>query len=117
MSMTVVVTGGRTYGNRARVNGVLGRLHKANPITLLGQGMAFGADMLAQQWARVAGVECRGFQAQWDRRGWAAGVIRNRAMLEAIQPDLVVAFEGGPGTRNCIEQAEEMGFFVYEVRG
>ena len=116
MGMTIVVTGGRAYSDRARVNDVLDRLHHVNPITLLAEGRAFGADMLAAQWARVAGVGCRGFQAEWGRHGKDAGPIRNRQMLEAVMPDLVVAFPGKYGTRNCVQQAEAMGLFVYEVQ-
>jgi hypothetical protein len=94
---------------------VLDRLHAANPISELGQGKAFGADMLAEHWCRSRGVACVGFQAQWDREGKSAGFIRNKAMLATMRPDLVVAFPGGRGTRDCVSQAERRGIFVYEV--
>lgn len=115
MGMVVVVTGGRAYSNRDRLYGVLDRLHAAYPIDELGQGNAYGADMLAQHWCRANGVPCVGFQAEWGRVGLSAGRIRNRAMLETMRPDLVVAFPGHVGTENCVTQAEARGIFVYEI--
>ena len=35
----------------------------------------------------------------------------------AFEPDLVVAFPGGPGTQDMVEQAKAEGVFVMEFDG
>lgn len=113
--MIVVVTGGRAYGNRRRLYAVLDGLHAAYPVAKLGHGAAYGADVLAAHWCRERGVPCRAFQAAWETLGRAAGHARNGEMLALMRPDLVVAFPGSYGTKDCVRQAEGMGIFVFEV--
>ena len=79
------------------------------------QGGARGADSLAGLWAKSTGSPCAVVSANWDHYNKAAGAIRNRWMLE-LQPDLVVAFEGGYGTANMIKQAKQKGIEVIEVK-
>lgn len=42
--------------------------------------------------------------------------MRNRRMLDEGRPDLVVAFPGGPGTRNMVKLARAHGILVHEMR-
>lgn len=67
-----------------------------------------GIDAYAQNWAERHGVQSAKFAPLWKRHGSAAGPIRNRNMLMAIQPDYLLAFPMGesPGTRGCWEQAK-----------
>ena len=74
-----------------------------------------GADTLAGEYARDRGIPCRSFPADWRRHGRPAGFIRNRQMLDEGKPELVVAFPGGPGTRNMVKTALERGFPVKTV--
>lgn len=52
--------------------------------------------------------------ARWESYGKIAGHVRNRQMLELL-PDLVIAFPGGKGTRNCVRQAKDRGIEVRHV--
>lgn len=113
--MKVCVTGGRKYSDDAHVNSVLDAIHKRTPITLLIHGKSFGADMLAQRWARKNGVREQGFQAEWSRLGKAAGPVRNRVMLHESKPDVLVAFPGRDGTANCVGQAHVLGIDVIDA--
>lgn len=102
--MRVLVCGGRDYADQPKVFDELARLHADKPITLLIEGGARGADFLAAQWAHLNGVPRESYPADWSK-GRAAGPIRNKRMLDEGKPDLVVAFPGGRGTANMIEQA------------
>jgi len=111
---TILVCGGREYTDRRVVYTILdevcqrtGWARKGNPLTII-QGGAPGADYLAKEWAEADPTlcQCIEYQADWRRYGKAAGPIRNKKMLNDTQPDLVVAFPGGAGTRNMIEQAK-----------
>lgn len=105
----IIVCGGRDYNNRFMVFGVLRKIwYKHEKRLVVIEGGARGADEAARVWAeRFArlGVEHLPFPANWDKYGNDAGRKRNHQMLDQGKPDLVVAFPGGRGTRNMVEQA------------
>ena len=111
MGRKVLVCGGRDYNDRETVQRTLDRIKPAEII----HGAARGADTLAGEYARDRGIPCRRFPADWRRHGRSAGFICNRQMLDEGKPELVVAFPGGPGTRNMVKIALERGFPVKTV--
>jgi len=111
--ISVIVTGGRAYADRARVFAVLDAIHAETPIALLRHGCATGADALAQAWAEEH-VPQSYWPADWKKHGNAAGPIRNQAMVDA-GADLVVAFPGGRGTVDCVRRARKAGIPVKEI--
>lgn len=113
--MRVLVCGGRHYFNRESVYTMLDATHKARRIDCVIHGAAHGADILAQDWADDRGICCIQFPAKWDRDGKAAGPIRNRKMLDEGKPDILIAFPGGRGTANMIQQAGKIGLLVVAV--
>ena len=111
--MRVLVCGGRDFNDPLTLGSWLGGIHKNNgPITLLIDGGAPGADFMAHEFAKWMKIPTRTFKADWDRHGRAAGPIRNKQMLDEGKPDLVVAFAGGKGTANMVEQAKAAGVKV-----
>ena len=113
--MLVLVTGGRKYEDRLCVFDNLDVVHAVQPITLLIEGGARGADRLAREWAIARGVRYETMNADWDRYGRAAGVIRNGEMLDR-RPRILVAFPGGNGTDNCCRQADEKRIPVFYAK-
>tara|TARA_R110000851_G_C13102466_1_gene568860 strand:+ start:1730 stop:2077 length:348 start_codon:yes stop_codon:yes gene_type:complete len=113
--MRVIVCGGRDYANRERVNAVLDKLHREAGISRIIEGGAKGADRLASDWAESLAVPTTRYEADWEAHGTFAGPRRNATMLEDGQPDLVIAFPGGVGTRNMIRQARKAGVEVVEI--
>lgn len=103
--MKLLVCGGRTYSDKARLNdeldAYLGDVHE------ICHGAAAGADSLAGAWALSRGIPCRTYPADWQRYGKRAGPLRNADMLARFQPDRVVAFTGGAGTAHMVRIAEE----------
>lgn len=111
--MKVLVCGGRDFNDAMTLGSWLGGIHKNNgPITLLIEGGARGADFMAKEFAKWMGIPVKTFEADWNRHGKRAGPLRNKQMLEEGKPDLVVAFEGGKGTANMVEQAKAAGVKV-----
>lgn len=111
--MKVLVCGGRDFDDALTLGAWLGGIHKNNgPITLLIEGGARGADVMARKFAEWQGIPVRTFPADWDKHGKAAGPIRNKQMLDEGKPDLVVAFPGGRGTENMVKQARSAGVRV-----
>ena len=110
--MRVLVCGGRDFHDKALLNHTLSNLHLNHPITALIEGDAQGADKLAGLWARKRKIPNLKFPAKWSVYGRSAGPIRNKQMLAEGKPDLVVAFPGGRGTANMVEQARRAGVWV-----
>ena len=111
--MIVLVCGGREYTNQHAVNAALST-SQPKP-TIIIHGAARGADSLANNWALANDVPVRAFAANWKKHGKAAGMIRNREMLEQGKPDLIIAFAGGKGTENMCRLAKKHGVPVIQV--
>lgn len=112
--MKLIVCGGRKYENKLAVYHVLDRVHAKYKISLIIEGGALGADRQARGWAIENRVPHVTEEANWAKYGRRAGPIRNGVMLAKYMPDGVIAFPGGMGTANMIEQAEAAGVQVYE---
>ena len=112
--MIVLVCGGRKYRDFETIATILD--DKREDIQALVHGDADGADRLGGLWARTRGVPEIKIPAQWKFYGNSAGPLRNGWMLNFIPVDLVIAFPGGSGTANMVEQATEAGITVYQVR-
>lgn len=116
--MRVLVCGGRDYDARGILFQTLDFFHQVQPIEVLIEGGASGADALAGSWARVRLVSHWRVPANWERDGWkAAGPIRNKRMLDMCGPDMVLAFPGGTGTADMVRQARAAGVNVHLAGG
>lgn len=114
--MRLLVCGGRDYANRKTLYATLDYLHAQRGILCVIAGGARGADTLAADWARARGVPLDEYLAEWGLYGKRAGMIRNKRMLDDGKPDGVLAFPGGFGTLNMVNQAFERGLPVSQVR-
>lgn len=111
--MIVLVTGGRKYNDLEVVFDSIARLHSEIGIDLLIHGQATGADTLAGKVCKEIGIDVVECPANWTKYNKAAGVIRNKKMLEYFPNiDLVLAFPGENGTANMISQAKEKSIDV-----
>lgn len=112
--LRVLACGGRTYNDYGFVCKTLDFLHETYEVGLLIHGNAKGADKLAGSWATSRGIPQVVFPANWEGEGKRAGYIRNTRMLYIGKPDVVVAFPGGIGTHNMVNQArsQEIALFM-----
>jgi hypothetical protein len=71
-------------------------------ITEIVGGRAPGVDELGEEYARINGLQFKGFPADWYSFGRAAGPIRNREMAD--YGDFLIAFprSDSKGTKNMI---------------
>lgn len=84
------------------------------PITEVVSGCARGADAGGEAWAKQRGVPVKYFPADWDKYGRSAGPRRNQQMAEYAEA--LIAFPGGRGTANMVNQATERGLKVLDWR-
>lgn len=106
-NINIVVAGGREYENYPELSQVLDRvISELNIPSGMGvnivSGGARGADTLAEKYAQEKGYGLQVFPADWKNLGLSAGMARNKQMASA--GDVLVAFPGGTGTENMIEQ-------------
>lgn len=113
--MRLLVCGGRDFDDFDAVNEELTWLSGSHSIDVLIHGGSRGADSLAGEWAKLSRIPVEVYRADWQQLGKAAGPIRNRRMLSEGRPDMVLAFPGGRGTADMIDQARAAGVTVIEV--
>lgn len=124
VTFRVLVTGSRSWPDEAAVWRALDAQLAAHPAGIVViHGGARGADTHAQNWAvanYAAGhpilVEIH--PAQWYLHGRAAGMIRNRQMVDRGAA-VCLAFPYGEsrGTRNCMAAAAKAGIAVIDGAG
>lgn len=105
----ILVCGSRTWSyGRA----VYDMLNVEEPTVVVHGDCPIGADAYAAGWCNLHDVPQRRYPADWRTHGRAAGPIRNQQMLDAEQPDLVLAFRSrgtSRGTDDMIRRAKRAG--------
>lgn len=117
MTKKVLVTGSRDFEEGQIVlDAITAEVETEGQRLILIHGAARGADSLADiagNW--LPNVLVVSVPADWEHDGYAAGPIRNAAMLE-LAPDVVLAFykkgAANRGTQNCVDAAERQGILV-----
>lgn len=109
--MRIVITGGRHFDNKELMFRVLDKIHKKTPIDKLAHGDCTGADKLAREWGLDNGISVIAYPATWTI-GENAGEKRNEFMFKDFEPDYVLAFPGGTGTKDSIKFAKQKGYNV-----
>src|SRR5688572_25033460 len=129
--MIVLVCGGRNHSNYALIWDTLDQLHAERGITRIVHGAGGNVDMSADAWAKSRKVEVKPYPADWTdisrpdaviriRRDGAKydakqGINRNQEMLDKEDIALVVAFPGGPGTRDMVARSRRAGIDVMAI--
>ncbi len=100
------------------VDALRGNKHGVRIVAVHG-GCPTGADAIAAHWAfRRDDVCCEVFPADWDAHGRAAGPIRNKQMIDSLDPGnpghlVVAAWDGqSRGTASTIKFARDAGIPV-----
>lgn len=101
--MIVLVCGGRDFNDYDLLKS---ELDQCLPDVII-SGACRGADTLAIKWAIENNVSYISCPAEWEKYGRIAGIKRNQYMLDTHKPDLVIAFDGGNGTRHMISIARK----------
>jgi predicted Rossmann-fold nucleotide-binding protein len=112
--MRVIICGGRDYNDKTAAFRFLDSYHERQRITHVIEGGARGADRLGRWWAEARGIGYTTVNANWDLHDKRAEYLRNIAMRDHHNPDAVIAFPGGIGTRMMIDLAREKNITVVQ---
>lgn len=114
--MKVLVCGSRNWTDKVAIRQ---RLLQLPFDTIIIEGGARGADLMAREIALDICLEVVEFPAAWKKHGKSAGIKRNIKMLET-KPHLVIAFSDdlvvSKGTSHTVREARKRGIEV-EVIG
>ncbi len=114
--MKVLVCGGRNYTDKRRFDSFMDDFsQRKQRVICIIEGGATDADRLARNWAEERMLPVMTFKANWGKFGKAAGPIRNEWMLDYGTPEYVIAFPGGKGTENMVDQADQACVSVIKV--
>ena len=113
--MKVLVAGGRDFDDKDWLFKELNAVHSSEPITQIIDGGARGADSLAYLWAHQMEIDNYRAFANWQKYGKKAGWVRNNQMAD-LEPDLVILFPGGIGTKMMFDIATRRGFKILDLR-
>lgn len=124
----ILITGSRRWRDRDTIHAALADAVRDLPadreVTVV-HGGCWGADQIADLWARQYGATVEVHEADWDRYQRAAGPIRNRHMVN-LGADIALAFIGpctssrcrkprphpSHGASGCADMAERAGIPV-----
>jgi len=110
----LLVCGGRDYNDYIKLNMVMNHVKQRIEIVEIIHGGAKGADSMVGYWAETNCIPVTVVPAEWSLFKCAAGMIRNKKMLD-MKPDGVIAFPGGNGTKNMVSIAKKANIPVLEI--
>lgn len=110
--MIIAVIGSRNFSDYELLESTLASLPQ---VTRFVSGGAKGADALAEIYAEKNQIPVIVFKPDWEKYGKAAGVIRNREIIEAAE--MLVAFWDGEskGTASSLAFAQKKGIPIQTV--
>lgn len=114
MTVRILVTGSRNLEDYNLVRWAIAKtLDEFGKDAVVVHGGARGADYLAGMAAQALDVPVEVHKADWENEGKAAGILRNRRMVD-LGADVCLAFPIGEsrGTRDCMYRAERAGIPV-----
>lgn len=119
----VLITGDRHWSSEITIQAVLEALeieHQGKENFCIIEGGATGADSIAAKLAHDRGICVFECLPCWKVYGKSAGMLRNKWMLEWVQPTLIVAFhnniENSLGTKDMVSRAKRAGIEVLIVK-
>lgn len=112
--MKVAVVGSRNFSDYNLLKSTLDEYYPK--ISLIVSGGAKGADSLSELYAKEEGIRTLIFKPDWQKFGRAAGMIRNKDIVN--NADMVVAFWDGKsrGTKDSIDYGTKLGKVVKVVK-
>lgn len=110
--MILALIGSREYNNYEQFKTIISKtLDKWNvkitDVSLVVSGGAKGADSLADLWATENKKVMKIFLPDWKKFGKAAGIIRNKDIIDECTHVIAFPSKKGKGTQNSIKRAKE----------
>jgi hypothetical protein len=104
----LAIVGSRTFRDYRLLESIV--LHHFDLSTLreIISGGAIGTDTLAAQFARTHHIPLTTLLPQWNLHGRAAGIIRNRHIVDAADAVIAFSIQDSPGTQSVINYCRKI---------
>ena len=114
---TITVTGSRTITDKEFIfkclDDFLLQHNLLGKNLMLNSGHAKGVDQIAEEWAKERGVLIQLFPANWEKFGKAAGMIRNKDMVDNAEYVCGIWNGESRGTKGALDYAKEKNKVVH----
>lgn len=112
----IMVCGSRTINDEKLIFSKLDDILIDYPNMVLISGNAKGVDSIGEKWAKSHDIQIELYKPDWQKYGRAAGIIRNKVMVE--NSDFVVIFWDGvsKGTKSDIDFCKKLNKSFLLVR-
>lgn len=119
---TVMVAGSRdiVYESdlyKQQIKFFMDQLHATTPIQYLIDGGHAGVDAVIREWRKENDIPGDTYYADWETYGPRAGAVRNKELVEKVDPiHLMVLFPGSLGTNSmkAFAESRQIGIMYYE---
>jgi len=113
MEKRVAVVGGRDFHNEEYMFYALDVFRDKYGIDHIISGGAYGADALAESYAKSRCIPYTIYPANWDRYGKKAGMLRNQLIVK--DANVIIAFptKTSVGTYDTVDKAKKAGLKVF----
>lgn len=112
--MRVLICGDRHWIDIKAIENIILKLKY---IATIIEGEAAGADSLSRVIAVKLNIPVQRYYADWLKYGKAAGMIRNKQMLDEGKPNIIIAFHddivNSKGTKNMLDIGIKAGIVCY----
>lgn len=109
----ILICGDRNWQNFQVILNELSKEHQREPVEIVIEGEATGADTMGRLAADRLGIPVLPFPADWRKHGRSAGPIRNRLQFKEGRPTLGLAFhdflENSKGTLDMVNVMRKGG--------
>lgn len=109
--MKTIISG----GSSDRIHRLAYRILDMLPITEVVSGGYSGIDKDGEEWAKLHGIPCTVFEANFVMYRSAAMPIRNAKM--AAYADAILLFPEGPGKKSMYREAVKAKLRIFDFRG
>ena len=103
----VAVVGSRNFNDYDLLKSELDAFKLENGVDLIVSGGAKGADTFGEKWAKENNVPTKIYYPDWKTYGKAAGILRNKDIIDAATHVIAFPSKKGRGTQNSIKRAKE----------
>lgn len=113
--MKLAIVGSRDFTNQKLLDETIDEylIKQGCMPELVVSGGARGADTLAENWARKHKIPLKIYKPDWQKKGKAAGILRNTDIVNECTHMVAFPSDTGRGTQDSIRKATAQGKHVF----
>lgn len=109
----LAIVGSRDFDNFTILSEAIDNfIEKHGEISYIVSGGAKGADSLAEKYAKINNIKMKIFKPDWKKYGKAAGIIRNKDIVDNSTHLIAFRINNSRGTTNSIMRAQKKKMYV-----